>query len=110
VHSAQITNFNDTLKVLKVPRTFRLSAEFHSLSLRMLLPALSGLQNLIAFCIFHYCGPVTEVAHSLLNLFHNEFIDVDLSLYIKHNLVETSISNSSRVQSGLNYQSSMYII
>ena len=90
---------------LKVPCAFRLSAAFHTLSLRMLLRALLGLEIFTSFCIFRCGGPFAVVARSLQNLFYTRFMDVDFSVYIKHNLIETSICNSCPVQSGLDYQS-----
>ena len=66
MHSAHIAKLDCTLKV---PRAFRVSAAFHTLSLRMLLRALSGLEIFTSFCVFRCGGPLAAVALSLQHLF-----------------------------------------
>jgi hypothetical protein len=70
----------------------------------MLLRLHSGLEIFTSFCIFRCSGPFAAVALALQNLFHTGFMDVDFSVYIKHNLIETSICNSCPVQLELHYQ------
>jgi len=67
---------------MKVARAFKLLAAFHTLSLRMLFRALSGLQIFTSFCVYCCGGPFTAVALSQQWVFRcsGSFVAVALSL------------------------------
>jgi hypothetical protein len=81
---SHIAKFDRTLKVPESTSAFRLSAAFHTLSLRMLFRALSGLEIFTSFCVFRCGGPFAAVALSLQNLFRykTSFAAESLSLQI----------------------------